>query len=127
MYMPKDGLVLLEGLSVAVLIHEVELISQDELIRRGLHGPTKRALSAPGRCAGRPGRPPECLNTRRFVGARPDLTCKLRVKMHVGCLGGKWAAGLMKRPLAALENIVRPAPKMLKKPRVSEPEGHSDL
>ena len=53
------------------------------------------------------------------------LTCKLRVKMHVGRLGAKWAAGLMKRPLAALENMCRPSSNMLKQHRASESEGHS--
>ena len=43
------------------------------------------------------------------------MTCKLRVKMHVGRLGVKWAARLieprgkpMQGPKEALENIFRP-------------------
>ena len=67
--------------------------------------PSWRQASAPGRCAGRPGRPPECLKTLGLFGARADLTCKLRVKMHVGRLGVKWAARLIKRSWGAPENI----------------------
>ena len=49
-----------------------------------------------------------------FLSVRAILTCKLRMKTHVGCLGVKWAARLMKRPWSALENIFSPEHKCYK-------------
>ena len=49
-----------------------------------------------------------------FPSARAILTCKLRVEMHVGRLGGMWAARLIKRPWSALENIFSPEQKCCK-------------
>ena len=49
--------------------------------------------------------PSRMLKNARVFGARADLTCKLRVKMHVGRLGVKWAASLVRPPWADLENI----------------------
>ena len=40
-----------------------------------------------------------------FLSVRAILTCKLRVEMHDGRLGGMWAARLSKRPWSALENM----------------------
>ena len=67
------------------------------------------------------------LKTLGFLSARADLTCKLRVKMDVGSLGGRWAARLMKRPWRALENMFLPASKMLKNPSWFASEGQSGL
>ena len=89
--------------------------------------PSWRQASAPGRCAGRPGRPPECLNTLRFLGARADLTCKLRMKMHVGRLGVKWAARLIKRSWGAPENIFSAGRKVSQKLGSGGHHRHSPL
>ena len=71
--------------------------------------------------------PSRMLKHARFSEREGQSGLQSASEMHVGCLGGKWAAGLMQRPLAALENMFRPSPKMLKKPMVSEPEGPFDL
>ena len=87
--------------------------------------PPWRQVGAPRRSAGWPRRPPECLKTLGFLSLRASLTCKLRVKMHVGRLGVKWAARLieprgkpMQGPKEALENIFRPLQKSVAKNRV---------
>ena len=72
---------------------------------------------APGRSAVWPGSPPECLKTLGFLSVRANLTCKLRVKMDVGSLGG---AG-------AVRGVAWQPSRMLKNARVSEREGQSDL
>ena len=51
---------------------------------------------------------PECVTTLGLLIARAILTCKLRLKMDVGRLGGRWAARLITRPWGALENMFSP-------------------
>ena len=51
-------------------------------------------------------RPSGMLKMLSFLSARAILTCKLRVEMHVGRLGGMWAARLINRPWVALETCV---------------------
>ena len=75
--------------------------------------PSWRQVNAPGRCAGRPGRPPECLKTLGLLRLRGDRTCNLRVKMHVGGLDVKWPERLFKRSAGAPENIFSAGRKVL--------------
>ena len=84
-------------------------------------------LEAPGRSAVWPASRRECLKTLRFLSVKANLTCKLRAKMDVGSLGGKWAGRLMNRPWRALENMFLPESKMLKNPSCFASDGQSDL
>ena len=77
-------------------VDEAETLSS----RRGTaHGAASRRSSRPsGRQDGTEAvrgvawQPSRMLKNARVFGPRADLACKLRVKMHVGRLGVKWAA-----------------------------------